>query len=304
MNSILKRLCLLFVIVLIAISFDLYIAQANTLANQFKGQPDKRIVVPINQPANLNFLSAAQVLAKRKQYVQQENKLLSKEYQPSPEIFQHIEDGRPWWGMYGTYIWGSGKRSIEGPAEESRFLLNPFLLVGANPGTALIWKPDKITDNDLKDPNFPLCWLPNSLVWYPSQALAEAVYPVSRFNQELQRRSNQLRFDPRFIKLNLFGLIAYNASDFGFHYIYLDTNKSINIVNLNSCTEPVLIKQLIHCGNTSKYPGGCNNMSPAMPEIDRFGFTALPARACVYLWQTKPSSISQKPDFTFYLDFQ
>ncbi len=290
-------------IVLRLIPFDLPASASNTFSNQFQNQPDKRIVISINRPTNLNFLSKAQVLAKRKQIVQQESKLLSKEYLPDSDIFGHIEDNRPWWGMYGTYIWGTGQRSIEGPSEESRFLLNPFLLVGANPGTALIWKPNKITDNDLKDPNFPLCWLPNSLVWYPSQALAEVGYPVSNFNQELQHRRNQLRFNPDLVKLNLFGLIAYNAWDFGFHYIYLDTAKSINIVNLNNCTHPVLIKQLIHCGNSSKYPGGCNNMSPAMPEIDRFGFTALPARACVYLWHNQPLSISQKPDFTFYLDF-
>jgi len=106
------------------------------------------------------------------------------------------------------------------------------------------------------------------------------------------------------IKLGRFGLVAYNARDFGFQYMYVNLSKSIDIVNINGCSGPVLIKQLIHCGNSSKYPGGCNNMSPAISEIDHLAITNLPARACVSLWKNEPSSVSDKADFTFYIDFR
>lgn len=64
------------------------------------------------------------------------------------------------------------------------------------------------------------------------------------------------------------------------------------------------IKQYIHTGDSSKYPGGCNNMSPAMDEIDKLQIRALPARATVLLWRTRPPVATDPPDFSFVLDFK
>ncbi len=293
-----------FIFIAILSTQTIVAASANVLIKPSNDQDNESIAVMLNRPDNLNFLSKTDILNKREKYLQLSPNLLQDAYRPDPSVFEHMENGKVWWGMQGAFIWGAGKRSIEGPAEESRFILNPLLLVGANPHTALMWKTNSITDNDLADPNFPLCWLPSSLTYFPGLSLAQVTYPVSEFNQQIKIRQDKLRFNPASLKINGFGLIAYNARDFGFQYMYLDISKSINVINANGCKEAIAIKQLIHCGNSCKYPGGCNNMSPAMPAIDHFILTNLPARACVYLWKNKPSSIADKADFTFYLDFR
>jgi len=301
MNSAIISICFTIIFLLNAIGS----AQANVLVKPADDKnDDESISVAINPPANLNFQSKAEILARREKYLQQNHALLQDKYKPSPSVFHLIEDKKPWWGMHGAFIWGPGPHSIDGPAEESRFILNPLLLVGANPNTALIWQDSKICQADLDDPSFPLCWLPTALTYFPGLALAQVTYPVSEFNHQVKLRHDKLRFNPMLLKINSFAVTAYNARDFGYQYIYVDIGKSINIINTIGCNSPVFIKQMIHCGNSSKYPGGCNNMSPAMPEIDRFAITNLPARACAYLWKNKPSSIQQTPDFTFYLDFR
>jgi len=277
---------------------------ANVLIKPTNVKDDRSVAVKLNAPAELNSQTKAEILAKREKYLRQWHSLYAGKYEPSPSVFQNIEDHKNWWGMHGAFVWGQGPRSIEGQAEESRFILNPLLLVGVNSATAQICKIDKINENDLDDPNFPFCWTPTALSFYPEMSLAQVIYSVSNFNKEIKLREDKLRFNPDLVKLNRFGLVAYNARDFGFQYMYADIAKSINIVNTSGCSNPILIKQLIHCGNSSKYPGGCNNMSPAMPEIDRFAITNLPARACVYLWKSQPGSIIDKPDFTFYIDFR
>jgi len=282
----------------------IFAAQANVLVKPNNYKKDKSVAITLNQTANLNYLSKADILNKREKYLHPWLNLLQDTYRADSYVFQNIEDGKPWWGMQGSFIWGEGRHSIDGPAEESRFILNPLLLVGANSYTALIWQTEKITHTDLADASFPLCWLPDSLIYFPGLSLAQVSYPVSEFNRRIQLKEDKLRFNKARLKLNSFGLIAYNARDFGFQYLYLDLAKSINVINVNGCSDAILIKQMLHCGNSSKYPGGCNNMSPAMPEIDHFAITALPARACVYLWKNKPSSPKDKADFTFYLDFR
>ena len=273
-------------------------------ANSLVVGPDSNcpdvIDVPINKPSELNFKSKEEILKMRSQIVNLTPALLQQPYGPTAAIFDPIKDSRPWWGMQGTFIWGAGKRSIEGAAEESRFLLNPFLLIGANSGSALIWNTDKITSSDLNDQSFPYCWLPESLRWYANESLVQAKYDVASFNSALKARSTKLLLPT--LQVLKFALIAYNARDFGYNYIFLDTSKSINVVAKIKSDNPVLIKQMIHCGKSCQYADGCNNMSPAQPEIDEFECTALPARANIMLWKEKPASKNTKADLTYYLD--
>ena len=70
-------------------------------------------------------------------------------------MFGQVEDGRPWWGIEGQYFHGPGQRSIEGPSEESCFVLNPFLLVAVDFTGLTPWSPgfewnrDQIEPEDL-----------------------------------------------------------------------------------------------------------------------------------------------------------
>jgi hypothetical protein len=278
------------------------LATTNVLAIGDRSITNEPIDVPINPLGDLNLKSKQEIFLWRREILYRSPTLMSGPYEPDSYVFHSLEDHRPWWGVIGAFVWGAGERSIEGPAEESRFILNPLLLVGANPNCALIWKTDKLNQAELADPSFPFCWLPKSLKWYPSQALVQATYDVSEFNQRLKARNSKLNADPA--QINRFGLIAYNARDFGFKYIYLDVKKSMNVGSDEKDEGAVEITQLIHCGNSCQYPGGCNNMSPAIPQIDHFRFTDLPARSFIRLWYQKPENVLQKPDLTYLLDLR
>ena len=231
--------------------------------------------IPVQMPIELNFRTKADVLELRKRYVELTPNLVAAPYQPSESVFGAIEDGKPWWGLRGQSVWGPGPRSSEGPAEESRFILNPFLLAGANPAIVEIWDEDKVTEEDLQR---------------------------SDFNQDLNNWRAKLKTDKI---IPAFGVAAYNAVDFNLNYVYVDTAKSIHIENVNKPPqEAVKIAHYLHCGGTCQIPGGCNNMSPEMKEIDRIKYTALPARAWVSLWRAKPSNVNVKPDMVVYIDLK
>jgi hypothetical protein len=258
--------------------------------------------IPVQMPIDLNYRSKADILELRKRYVDLTKNLVAPPYQPTDSVFAAIEDGKPWWGLKGQAIWGPGPRSSEGAAEESRFIVNPFLLAGANPAVVEIYDEDKIQEVDLVRNDLPLCWEPTFIKWWPQQSLMQVEYPVSKFNQDLYDWRMRLRSDKI---LPAFGVVAYNAVDFNLNYIYVDTARSINIENINKpAAEAVKILHMIHCGGTCQIPGGCNNMSPEMKAIDKIKYTALPARAWVSLWRDKPGNIHVKPDMVVYIDLK
>lgn len=257
--------------------------------------------VPLNCTQQFNFLSKEDVLKYRTSAVNAVGSLVNSPYVPTSAVFDQMVDGKPWWGMAGQYIWGEGTRSIEGPSEESRFILNPYLLVAANPWTAKIWNQEQITDEDLNNGEFPYTWTPQELRYWPSKKMAQAIYDVTAFNAKLKAMNSKLENTEQNVR---FGLVAYNARDFGYGFLYLSSQLSSNVDNSFRGNFPIEIKQYIHSGDSSKYPGGCNNMSPAMDEIDKLSIRQLPARAVVYLWKTRPPLVAVPADFTFILDFK
>ncbi len=277
-------------------------ASDNALAVGPASKTSDSILIPTSFAENYNFKSKAEIYKLRASHVQEQPVLLGSEYSPRSSVFDLIEDNKPWWGLAGRSVWGPGQRSIEGLAEESRFLSNPFLLVGADPASAAIWNQDKITRDDLDNSNFPYAWRLKKLNWLPAQSKAEATYLVSDFNQALYIYRDKLK-EPSIIPA--FNLVAYNARDFGYDYIWLDEKTSTNIINSNHpAREPIKILQMIHCGGTCGFPGGCNNMSPSMPAIDRVKYTKLPAKATIRLWKNKPSSVDNVADFLFELNLE
>jgi len=275
---------------------------ANQLAIGDKAQPSAvEIIVPTAQLQNLNYKTKSEVLALRSTLVNEQPQLLAQEYLPSDDVFGRIEDGKPWWGLQGEAFWGTGKRSIEGDSEESRFFLNPFILVGANTYAYNIWDKDKITEADLADAAFPYNWKPTSVRLWPAQSKGEVVYGVSEYNQQLEKLHDKLK-EQKIIPQ--FGLVAYNARDFGYHWLWVEPESSSNIECLTDPKGATEIEQFIHCGNSCGYPGGCNNMSKAIAALDQIKYKALPAVASVQLWKNKPKSIHDQPDMTFVIRLQ
>ncbi|MBI2810053.1 MAG: hypothetical protein HYX67_04395 [Candidatus Melainabacteria bacterium] len=260
------------------------------------------IEIPVRAPVDLNFRSKAEVLDYRKKCAELTPNVVALPYQPSEAVFGQIEDGKPWWGLAGQGIWGPGSKSSLGASEESRFIVNPLLLAGANPAVVEMWDEEKVTDEEWQRSDFPLCWQPTFIKWWPKESLMQVEYPVSKFNQDLYNWRMKLRSDKI---IPAFGVVAYNAIDFNLNYIYVDTAKSLNIENINKPpAEAQKLTQFIHCGGTCQIPGGCNNMSPEMRAIDRIKYTALPARAWISLWRDKPANINVKPDMVVYIDLK
>jgi hypothetical protein len=273
----------------------------NDLAIGNESKVNSAIDIPINPPAELNWKTQDDVLNMRKHAVAPYRQLLKSSYEPSNDVFGAIEDKKPWWGLAGACVYGEGQRSIEGMAEESRFILNPWLLVAANPNALGVWNSSRITSADVKNPAFPFQWLPESLKIYPRQSYGQVVYNVSKwFNDVVATR--KAKGPP--MTVTQFSLVAYNARDMGMKYVYLDTAKSLNVTNDSNSHFPIQVPQFIHCGGTCGYPGGCNNMSPFTAQIDRLRYSKLPARAVVHMWREAPPRFGTPPDMTWYIDLK
>jgi hypothetical protein len=220
-----------------------------------------------------------------------------------------MEGSLPWWGLQGHFYFGPGQRSTEGPTEESRFILNPYLLVGAefrglsiwsDGDRPLAWDKAHITEQDLNRPDFPFYCPPSNLRWQPRAAHAEITYDLSRCLAELNRWTLQ----PLDVAQANFDLIAYNARDMNLNYLYLALESSQNLSKHDPTPAPVAISQFIHRGNSCGYPGGCNNMSPHTPQMEGLSIERLPANAAIWLWTSKPTSLNQPPDMTFIIHFR
>jgi ribosomal protein L40E len=240
--------------------------------------------VMIQPPVELDTLTQEEVLELREGEVYQYPELLFSGYKPYNEIFGGIVDGLPWWGIAGQFYYGQGERSIEGPSEEARFIMNPYLLVAADPCGS--FDKNVVSEELIRRPGFPFYCPVQQLKWEPENSYAEATYSASCVAQR---------------NYSCFNLIAYNARDFNLNYIYVSYENSVNISKTDPPDKAYAIPQYLHQGDSCGYPGGCNNMSPATPEIDGLSVVGLPARAEIWLWKDKPESLETSPDMIFVI---
>jgi len=255
----------------------------------------------INPPCDLNFKSRNEIIELRRRFVYEHPELLCYQYVPTGSIFDSIEDGKPWWGVEGEMLFGPGEKSILGPAEESRFLNNPFVVVAANINVSRYnFNDAKYTDlDDFAHRSFvPFYLLPSQAVVYPQQNREILTYKVSEWLQAVEK-AMETKFK---LEEAPFDLVAYNARDLGYNFIQVDSTYSKGLNKTGS--QPVDIIQFIHCGGSCGYNGGCNNMSPYIKDLHDFHLTQMPAQAIVYLWKQKPASNKQTADFMVVINFQ
>jgi hypothetical protein len=240
---------------------------------------------------DFDFMTKDQVLQLRTEAVYWYPDLIAGEYKPAESIFGQIVDGLPWWGLAGQFYYGQGDESIEGPAEESRFILNPFLLIAAEPHT--FWDRSVISETQILQSEFTFYCEPTRLRWMPQEAFAEVHYSAS-----CAARLGYRYFD----------LISYNARDFNLNYIFVSYPESVNINKNPQPTEPYAIPHYIHQGGSCGYPGGCNggcnNMSPPTPPIDALEITGFPAQVVIWLWRESPLTTYETPDMVYVIHFQ
>jgi len=103
----------------------------NRLATGRQAVTPAAVPMDIAAPAEFDFKSKAEILDWRKEAVMRHPELIQGKYEPSDAVFGQIADRASWWGIEGEFFHDSGAKSIEGVSEESRFVLNPFLLVAA-----------------------------------------------------------------------------------------------------------------------------------------------------------------------------
>ncbi len=267
---------------------------------------DRAYAVDLNRSMEFDFLSRAEVLELRRDAVEQHPSLIHQGYRPSRAIFGQVEDGRPWWGETGQYFHGPGSRSIDGPSEESRYILTPFLLVavdvvGLSPWCDCFeWDPDRVGDGELNDPDFPLYCRPSALTWWPHESRAEVLYDLRAHLEKL----NRYTVDPMSLANAHFCLMPDNARDLNLNYLAVSPESSSNVTKDDPPREAAQILHFIHRGGSCGYPGGCNNGSPYQAEFDNFRVEALPAHLEVLLWRNRPESASEPPAMRFTVRFE
>jgi hypothetical protein len=247
----------------------------------------EEVNVAIQKPMELDGKRKSGVYVLRAVTANRYPELLARKYRPADQVFGMIENNLPWWGITGQFYYGPGERSIEGPSEESRFLTNPYMLVAADP--VYTWN-GRVTENQVLQDGFQfLCDPPRRLLWYPQESQAYLTYSAQCASKLGYRQID---------------LIAYNARDLNLKYIYVSYADSLNVTKQEIPESAIEIPHYIHQGDSCGYPKGCNNLSPATPELDGLLITGFPAQIVIWLWEEKPNSVDQEPDMVYVIRFE
>ncbi len=288
-------------ICLILLLFLMLLAQpqvsANDLALGKAGTTAGPVDIPIVQPADFNFKTRAQIAAMRQKEVLKHPELLHGKYVWSDDVFGQVEDGKPWWGLLGQAYYGSGNNSIKGMAEESRFILNPFLL--AAPADIFTIPKNVVSESQLASHSYPMFYQPSGLRWWPKEGKAEVTYEVSSFLHQMSAA-----YGGSFNTNARLSLEVINARDLGLNYVYIPPTWAYNMKVNSPMTGTMLNPQFVHCGGSCGYPGGCNNMSPSTGWLDNFELTKVPARIILMFWKKAPVTGREPADMTFTVNFR
>ncbi len=258
----------------------------NVLA--IKDRATEETVWPAIHPlADLNFKTKSEVLDLRRQAVTSYSRLIVGDYRPSEAVFGQIVDHAPWWGMLGAYLYGPGEKSILGPSMHSGAILNPYLLVV--PWFRFRWDEAAIKEVEEQGWSESLHCPPRRLRWYPRSGRAEVTYQAECLAR------HRVRF---------LDLVAFNARDLGLNYIYVSYANSRNVCKETPPRAAYNNPQFIHKGGSCGYTGGCNNMSPRTPDIDRIEIIGWPAKLVTYLWTDNPRSVGAPPDMEYIMHFE
>jgi hypothetical protein len=250
---------------------------------------DSEISIPLHPPAEFDFKTKFEIYSIRRESVLQGKEFVPAGYTPSEAVFGQIQDNQPWWGLVGLSSYGISANSIAGASEESRFILNPLLLVGIDHSWAY-------TKYNSSVPAVALYPGPVMLYWDTSGKAARVVYNVASFWSAYTQY-----YPDRHDEYHQFTLIAYNARDLGCSYISIAADDLKNVDLLVAPGTIHKIKQFIHSGGSCGYPGGCNNMSPFQREME-IVVRQLPARIRLKLWRSIPTASHNAPDMVFTID--
>lgn len=270
---------------------------------------EQAIRIPFAQTAPLARYTTAQLLAIRKQRVGAPQQFMAREYIPSSVVFGALRSSGPWVSEAGFWALGRGMNSQEGSSHESLYILNPYLLVGAElwglsiwsrggQDPAIRWNPAVVKVDDLTRKEFPLHPQPSRLLWHGNSA--EVTYNVSVF---LLEAAPYVLTPPK--RENIwFGLSAVNARDLGFDFISFNPKASSNVRDAGTGGDILPLND--HYEWSTKWdPKTPTNYRPLPPtELNNFSISTLPATAVLNLWRNVPKESGSAPDFQMKINFE
>lgn len=262
------------------------------------------VIIDLHPPSDLDGMTRWQVYEVRRQAVA-EHPDLARNYSPSGAVYGSISSGAPWWGTVGQFLHGPGPDSTEGPSEEARYVVNPYLLVGvdifeASRWGGFRWDHDALAELPSAGAELILTIPPTALTWWPAESRAEVVYDATTLVDSV----SPFAIPPPALPLDGTHIDPQNARDLGLNFLYLYLEASEHVTQAHRTPEPVLIRSFLHRGGSCRYPGGCNNGSPYQRQLDDLRIEQLPARLVVKLWQEAPESAGDAADFEFVVRFE
>lgn len=286
------------IVLLIAISFLFPSAFFSSNDNKILKIKDtsKFETLRINPRSEYSFLTKKEVFDIRKKYVQ--NSIFAhKNYEPSAREFGSIANNKPWWGNIRCQeldYKGDYTEHIQGKSEQSLKINNPNMLVSLN-NYVIPWHTE--ANDDFCTSEYSK-FLPHSLKYDKNNKLLVIEYQVPR--RFLDMRANISGNSVRF-PIQLSGL---NALDFGYKYVYAFDTKNVRMYDYNNNITKHIgeFVDYIHLGNSCKYKGGCNNISPV--QFDKMiMLTDLPAEINLKLWKNEPINKYIKADIYYKIVF-
>ena len=316
MNADLARRLLLtlvaFAAILVALTL-VWIARARPAAESHNAlllgsaAPAGTLTIPIARPMALSGLSTTEIIGTRSNLLAGQPVQLARPYHPSPAVFGGLRDGLGWMSLEALFITGPGPKADEGLAAESRNLLNPLLLLGAEFWGLSIWDKKHLvwnmTDVDRAGADtVPLYPRVKLLKYSPQARLVQATWGVTSFLEQVK----PFLAAPLSVDHVDFGVVGYNARDLGFSWVALRLEESQQVINPEQPAAPVRINDSLGdrgdlCG-TSR---GCNHSNMLLLEFDSLRVTALPAKAVFWLWGEEPvGEKAGEPELRFEMIFE
>lgn len=237
------------------------------------------IIIPNNPTSEYNYLKKTEIFKLRRMYVQNSIFNLEK-YIPTDEVFGHIEDNKPWYGLkyYNCAANAAGTEDVTlGDSEESRFINNPVNLVGINCGGYSIadYKNDPVCTDKI------FLNIPHITRYIPETNTIEASYTIKNGHS-----------------CTLTGL---NARDLGFDYVYAKNYKNLRFKNEENISNKIYkFRDYLHTGGSCGLAGGCTNGSPRQTALE-FIYEEKAPKAVIdmQLWHKKPEFPFIKEDINY-----
>ena len=249
--------------------------------------------IQVNQARELDSLNTKQIFKIRESMLK-EYPILKQEKEDSSKIaaFYLMKHKSPWVGVKGSMCYGGNSSLItEGVSAESRFIDNPFALIGIEENNTL---------NLLKNKgNCPSSYFYLKKLSYDDETKTfDAIYNISDHIKNIKKFS---------IKKSLIVGTSFNGLNaHAFNINYAKAVKMRNIVfetTPNISTNVFKFKDYIFFSTTCKYRNGCNISRSYQAQLS-FKTTKLPADITFHLWRLDPLGIETEPDIIFNIHIE